>query len=286
MSAGATRGARTRPRRDQRARWSSALRRRRGSRRCARAEGLVLDQARRLGGRELGLGAASSRRSDRGSRRLRLGEESGGAAERRDEDRRGAKDLGASCSTPRRPHPHPRAEAARDGGPRRGRARPEQHELPAALLLELLHECAEERPLALPPLEHDTLLLPGGREQVRVDPLRDELVSAGEARRGGVGDLRSRGEERIDAGEEPLALGASRRIGETLRREERRRRERARVAEREVRQTRQRRLEAVHDVEAPARKRKREARANADRHSHPAPPRDRHRRPERHELPK
>lgn len=161
----------------------------------------------------------------------------------------------------------------------------EKDELPAGLVLELAHERAQERPLALAPLEHDALLLSRRDEQPGVDPLGDELVAAREARRGSSGDLGCRREERVDAGEQPLALRLARRIGEPLRREERRRRECTGVAEREVRQARQARLEAVHDVEAAAREREREAGANADGNAHPAPPRDRHGRAERHEVP-
>ena len=113
---------------------------------------------------------------------------------------------------------------------------------------------------------------------------RGRAVLAREARRRGLRGLVARREERVERREQPLALRPAGRIAEPLGREERRDRERLRVAQREVRQARKARLEAVDDVEAAECEREREVRADADRDAHPAAPRDRHRRPEGDDL--
>jgi hypothetical protein len=152
------------------------------------------------------------------------------------------------------------------------------------LLRQLADKRAQQRPLGLPPLQHDELALLGRREELGVDSVRHELVAAREADGGCIRDLLARREQRVDAGEQPLALGAAGRVTEPLGRKEGRRGERRGIAEREVREARQPRLEAVHDVEPSAGEREREARADADRHAHPAAPGNRHGRAERDQL--
>ena len=114
--------------------------------------------------------------------------------------------------------------------------------------------------------------------------MRHELVTAGETGGRGFRDLLAGGQQCVDAPEQTLALGAAGRVAEPLRREEGRGGEHRRVAQREVREARQSRLEAVHDVEPAAGEREREAGADSDRHAHPAAPGDRHRRPDRNRL--
>ena len=96
--------------------------------------------------------------------------------------------------------------------------------------------------------------------------------------------LLARRHERVEAPEQSVALRATRRVRESLGREEGRNRQRLRVAEREIRQRRQPRLEAVHDVEVTERKREREVRPHTHGDPDAAAARDRYRRPERDDL--
>ena len=130
------------------------------------------------------------------------------------------------------------------------------------------HDRAGQRALARSPLEHDESALVARAEALEVDAGRDHAVVAGEALGRGLGGrLRGR-DERVDPAEQPLALRLARRVAEPLGREEGRDREGPRVAQREVREARQARLEAVHDVvarRAPARARGSPARRPARR---------------------
>src|SRR5579884_18130 len=72
-----------------------------------REEGFVLDHPSRLGGRELGLFGTSGRGSDRDAGRLRFGDEPWQALDCGDEDRGGAKELGAGNAGARGAHAHP-----------------------------------------------------------------------------------------------------------------------------------------------------------------------------------
>ena len=108
--------------------------------------------------------------------------------------------------------------------------------------------------------------------------MRHELVAAGETDGGRLRDRFVRREQRVDPREQALPLRAGGRVAEPVRREERRRGQRGGVAQRQIRQARQSRLETVHHVEAAPRKGEREARADADRHAHAAPTGDPHRR--------
>jgi hypothetical protein len=91
----------------------------------------------------------------------------------------------------------------------------------------------------------------------------------------GFGGVLARRDQRVEPSEQPVALRPSRRIGEPLRRKEGRDRQSRRVAQREVREGRQARLEPVDDVEAPELEREREVRTGTDRDADPAAPRDR-----------
>src|SRR5439155_16816392 len=85
-----------------------------------------------------------------------------------------------------------------------------------------------------------------------------------------------RRDERVESGQQAVALRAAGRITQALRRKERRNCERLRIAEGEIGEGGQSRLEAVHDVEAPERERKREIRSCPDGHADSAAPGDRY----------
>jgi len=103
---------------------------------------------------------------------------------------------------------------------------------------------------------------------------------AGKAKSRGRRGRVARRHERVETREQSVALRFARRIAESVRRDEGRHGERLCVAEREVGEARQTRLEAVHDVEAAECERQRQVRARADRDADPASTRDRNRRPE------
>ena len=94
-----------------------------------------------------------------------------------------------------------------------------------------------------------------GLEELERDAGRHQLVIAGEALLRGGADRLGQREQRVDPGEQLLALGARRWVAEPVGRAERRDRERGRLAEREVGDRRQARLEAVDEVELPVRER-------------------------------
>ena len=121
-------------------------------------------------------------------------------------------------------------------------------------------------------------------EQRRVDAFRHDPVVAREAQGRRVGHLPGRRQQHVDSPEQLLALRAPGRIGEALGGQERRDGQALGLAQREVREARQRGLEAVDDVEAAGAERAREVRPHAERHAHAAAPRDRHGRAEHHEL--
>ena len=110
----------------------------------------------------------------------------------------------------------------------------------------------DERALAGPPLERRRAFAScAGLEELGVDALGDDRgTRPGSARAAACGRLRRRATARRCAPSEPLALRRARRVAEPLGREEARDgRARARLAQREVREARQPRLEAVDDVE-------------------------------------
>ena len=164
------------------------------------------------------------------------------------------------------------------------RLRAEQDELPVGRGDELAHDRAQERPLRLPPFEDDDLALHRRPEQVEIDAERHHLVAPREPHGRGLRRLLARGEQRVEPGEQPLALRLAGRVAEPLLGEERRGGERAGVAEREIGEARHSRLEAVDDVEAAAGERDRQVRADAHRDAHAAAPRDRDGRAERDQL--
>ena len=165
---------------------------------------------------------------------------------------------------------HAAAQRARERRPAAERARAQEHELPVGQLGQLVHERTQQRPLGLPPLEHDEALLGRRREPLQVDAERYDLVAAGEAEGRGVRRRLARREERVEPPEQTFALRPPGRVAEALRREERRRRQRRRVTQREVGEAREAGLEAVDDVEASGGERERKVGAHANRHAHAA----------------
>ena len=129
-----------------------------------------------------------------------------------------------------------------------------------------------------------TLRFGAGEKRSTSTPSETTAVVAGKALRGGRRGALGRREQRVDAVEQALALRFAGRVGEALRREERRDREGLRVAEGEVREARQTRLDPVDDVVAPFAERELEVEAGADRHAHLRAARDRHRRPDGDQL--
>ena len=244
----------------------------------------VVDQPAGLGGGELGLEPSSGRRRDRRAGRLRLDDEPRETVEGGHEDGRVPEHVGPGLAVAGRADADAAAEQARERRPPAERLRAEQDELPVGRGDELAHERAQERPLRLPPLEDDDLALRRRPEQVEIDAERHELVAAGEPHGRRLRRLLARREQRVEPGEQPLALRLAGRVAEPLLGEERRGGERAGVAEREVGEARQPRLEAVDDVEAAAGERDRQVRADADRDAHAAAPRDRDGRAERDQL--
>ena len=120
-------------------------------------------------------------------------------------------------------------------------------------------------------LDRDQLSLLAWLEQLGVDSWRHDAIVAGEA----LGCRRGRrlggGEQRVDASQQLLSQCAPRWIAEPVGREERRHAERFRVAQGQVRDARQTRLEAVDDVEASLLQRQVEVRPDADRDTEARP---------------
>ena len=172
-------------------------------------------------------------------------------------------------------------ELRRNSGPSGQLLRPEVDELPVRQLAEGALDCSGQRTLDRTPLEHDELPLLAGLEELRVHALRDDPVLAREALGRGVGSFRRRGDERVDPPEQLLALRLRGRVPEPFGREEAGDAQSPRVPEREVREARQPRLEAVDDVELSPGESRGQVRADADREADPAPPRDRDGRAER-----
>ncbi len=169
-----------------------------------------------------------------------------------------------------RPDVHTASEAQRDVRLAGERALPDEHDLPAVAPVEAANRLPRRFALAGDELDDDLPPLPGRAEERPVDPRRDHRVVAGEALGRRLRRLLGCGEQRVDPAEQPRALRLARREEEAVRREERRDGERVRVAQREVREARQPRLEAVDDVERAVGECEREVRADADGRGHRA----------------
>ena len=250
----------------------------------ARAVLGILGEARDRGGRELGLLADAGRVDDRGARSGRLEAEPVQALRCRDEDRARVQELGARLAGAKRLDPHAVEHGARDERAAEHRPRANEHDFPPREIAQRAKHGARDGARRRAPLDRDHVALRRGGEALDVHALGDDAVVAGEALAGGRRGALGRREQRVDAVEQALALRLAGRVGEALRREERRDGERLRVAEREVREARQARLDPVDDVVAPFAEREVEVEAGADRHAHLRAPRDRHRRPDGDQL--
>ena len=246
-----------------------------------RAERLVLGEPGQRRGGQLGLLLHARRRGDRRSGRGRLEGDARQAFERRHEDRGLGQDRRPALPVPGGAHARPATELRRNRRPSGQLLRPEVDELPVRQLAEGALDCSGQRTLDRAPLEHDELPLLAGLEELRVHSFRDDPVLAREALGRGMGSFRRRGDERVDPPEQLLALRLRGRVPEPFGREEAGDAQSPRVPEREVREARQPRLEAVDDVELSSGERRGQVRADADREADPAPPRDRDGRAER-----
>ena len=168
------------------------------------------------------------------------------------------------------------AASQRPGGrrPAGERLRPEHDELPVRECFELANHGSEESALRGTPFEDDRLALRGRGEEIEIDPRRDDAIAARKAESRRRRGLLARREQRVHACEQAQPLGAAGRVGEPFGRVEGRHGERLGVAQRQVGETRQSGLEAVHDVEPAGGEREREVGAGSHRNPHPAAARD------------
>jgi hypothetical protein len=197
---------------------------------------------------ELRLRLDSGRRGDRRAGALGLQAEARAALDRRDEDRGVAQQVGACRGVARQADVDASDEPAGHVRAARQRPRPQQGQLPPRELVEHPDHAARHGTLEAAPLENDLPAFSFRVEGLHVDAGGDDGVVPGEAFGGGVGRCLRVGDERIDAAEELLALRLSGWVRQPFGREEARHGDRLRVAEGEVGEARQARLEAVHHV--------------------------------------
>ena len=236
--------------------WSATSLLRDSRRRGARGS-FVLDHPRGLGGGEFGLLGAPGRSNDRDAGRLRLGDEARQPSAAGTKIAACAEQLGAGRSGARGAHPHPPTQPRETPGREAGiRVRSSTSSQSGCCVSSRTSARRSGRSVCRHSIT-TSFRFPAGANNSGSIAVRYELVAAGETHRRRFRDLFVRREKRVDAREQPLALGARRWVAEPLGREERRGRERGRIAEREVREARQSRLEAVHDVEPAAGERER-----------------------------
>ena len=210
----------------------------------------VLGEPCDLGARKLGLLSHPGRCGDCTTGCRCLEPDAVQPRERRDEDAGLREERRSRRAVASRPDVHAVAKRSRDRGPSGERFRPQQEQLPVGELFQRAKHAPQQSALVWTPLEDDQVPFGAGSEQRRVDSLADDSVLARETHGRRLGRLLARRDECIHACEQPVALGLAGRVAKPLGREERCDRQRLRVAQREVRQRRQARLEAVHDVEA------------------------------------
>ncbi len=224
----------------------------------------VLGEAEERGGGQLRLREDARRLDERAARGGRLLAEPAQALGRGNDDRgrakqfrtRGRRDAGADVDAV--------AEPDRYRRPRREPRRAEQHRLPAGHRAKRAQRRADDGQPCRGGLDHDEVALPAGSEEIEVDPRRDDRERPGKSLRRTCGDLVGGRKQRVDPCEEPVAVVAPRREAEPLRVDERRSRRRLGLEERDVREPRHRRVEAVHHVEVAAPESGRDVRAHPD----------------------
>ena len=113
-------------------------------------------------------------------------------------------------------------------------------------------------------IDDEVRLVGRGREPLEIDAGRDDRVRAGKPRRGALGDVVARCKQRVDPGQQAIALVPPWWEAKALRVDEGRRSGGAGLEQRNVRQPRERGVEPVDDVEVAAPQRRRDVRANAD----------------------
>ena len=175
---------------------------------------------------------------------------------------------------------HAFRQVARDRGAPDERRGTQEDRLPAGQLAEHADHCTRERALVRSQFDDDRARLLLWANERRVEAGGEEVVVAGEALRGSVARVSGERDERVDAREQLLALRPGRWIAEPIRGDERGDGARVRFAEREVRERRQPRLEAVDDVVVGGGQREREVGADTDGNAHLGAARDRHGRPD------
>ena len=148
------------------------------------------------------------RRGDRGARGSGLERDAGKAVERGDEDRGLVEDRSAAAPVASGAHVRTAAQLRRNCRPPCELLRAQEDELPVGQLAQRADDGARERTFPGPPLEHDELPLRCRLEELGVDALFDDPVLAGEALSGRVCGIRRGCDERVDATEQALALGA------------------------------------------------------------------------------
>ena len=212
------------------------------------AELVVLGEPRRGGARELGLDVDAARTGDCAAGRCRLERHARQPLEPRDEDRGRIEDRRPRAGVARRSQVDAPGERARDRRPADQRPGAQQHHLPAGKLGERVDDRPRDDPLVRAQLDDDSLLLRLRGEERGVDARRDEVVVAGEPLLGCLADVGGERDQRVEPRQQLLALRPRRRIAEAVRRGEGRDGERVGVAQREVGERRQPRLEPVHEV--------------------------------------
>src|SRR5439155_11664097 len=185
--------------------------------RLALAELRVLGETGNFGAGELGLLACSRRGGNRAPRRRCFEPHSLEPGERRDEDARLPEQRCPRSTVARGSHVYAVTQQAWDRRAAGERLRPQQDELPLGQLLERAKHAPQESALVRPPLEHDQVALVPGLEELRLEALADDAVVTGEADCGCLGRLLVRRDQRVDSGEQAVALCASRRIAEPFR---------------------------------------------------------------------
>ena len=188
-----------------------------GLRALASTDLLVLGQpgGRRRG--QLGLLGEPGRLGQRAAGRRCLEANARQALDSGHEDRcavqqRGARGAVAGGSEMDAPRERPRDRRACDQRPRA-----EQHELPVGQAVQLLHHAARDHALVGAQLDDDRVRLGGRREQRRVDAGRQQPVVAREPLLRRRPCRLGQRDERIEAGQELLALRPGGRIAEPVR---------------------------------------------------------------------
>jgi hypothetical protein len=213
---------------------------------------------------ELGLRGDVRRVDDRAARGRGLVTQSLQAVGRGNDDRRRPEDLRPRLAGDARSHVDAVAQPDRDRRPRREPGRAEDDRLPALQPAQGAQGGADNREPARRGLDHDAVPLRRGREELGIDPSRDNGECPGETLPRARRDVVVRRDQGVDAGEQTVALRLARREPEALGVDERRGGRRLRLEQCDVRQAGNAGIEAVDDVEVTGAEGRRDTRADAD----------------------